>query len=190
MKRKTQDLRGRLLLAGALLAVAGIAWGAGLRPHTSANPSPVATAAPERNAVTLISTAVTPTPYQQVATEVASASAQNSVTASRVVAAPSTVAGEAGMRIFRDPETGEIGPPTAEALAASAESVPVDVTNLKQVTLPDGSVMIDLQGHFQESMIMQIDASGKRSTKCVTDPKASDLKAPVAPAPASTREEK
>jgi hypothetical protein len=35
------------------------------------------------------------------------------------------------------------------------------MSGLQKVTLPDGSIMVDLQGRFQEAMVVQIDANGK-----------------------------
>ena len=100
-------------------------------------------------------------------------------------------AGEAGMRIYRDPETGEIGPPNPQFVPPAESSLSQDATGLKAVTLPDGSVMVDLQGRFQEAMIIQLDANGHPVKNCVSDPEAALKQAPVA-APSQTpqREEK
>lgn len=164
--------RALLLLVGALVAIAGIVWGAGLLPHASgkASAAPVVVATPS-------SAAQTP-----VAPKVAAP-------AQVAQAGPTTVAGSAGMRIFRDPETGENGMPTESASALEGDSNSEDMTGLVQVTLPDGSVMIDLQGRFEESMVVQIDANGQRVQTCTRDPKKVFATAPT-PAQAPQREER
>jgi hypothetical protein len=86
------------------------------------------------------------------------------------------------MRIYRDPQTGEIGPPTSDMVIAVEPGSSEDASNLQQVIRPDGSAMINLQGRFQESMVIQLDANGKRVVRCVTDPKAA-LQQPPSQAP-------
>jgi hypothetical protein len=105
--------------------------------------------------------------------------------AASAVTAPTTVVGAAGMRIFKDPETGEIGMPTADQSAVlETDANSEDMTGLTQVTLPDGSVMIDLQGRFQESMVMQITPSGERVVTCTRD-----VKKTLAQTPTTTQRE-
>jgi hypothetical protein len=81
------------------------------------------------------------------------------------------------MRIFRDPETGEIGPPTTAqatevALEDGAENLEFSSNGLEQVRHADGSVSMDLQGRFQEYLVARKDASGKIHKSCVQGPKA------------------
>ena len=98
------------------------------------------------------------------------------------------MAGEAGMRIFADPQTGEIGPPTTENMSQIARPDD-DFSGLTIVRRADGSKHIDLQGRFQESMIIQLDKNGHKVMNCVPNAQvAKALKmAPVAaPAPATT----
>jgi hypothetical protein len=181
MKRIVKHPR-HLALAAGLIAIAGLAWGAGLRPQVDASapesqvsaPAPVVASAP----VPAPSMPARPAPASVVAAAPAAATAIDA-----------SVAGASGMRIFRDPETGEIGPPSAEALAALPQATPPP-SNLVQVRLPDGSYMVDLQGHFQETMIMSIDANGRRTIECVTDPEAGKIVAPRAPVATAKREEK
>ena len=96
-------------------------------------------------------------------------------------AAPAT----AGMRIYRDPETGELTstPSAADAAAAAKDAELGDATMSEpvQTVLPDGSVMLELNGHGQEYFMMQKDKDGNLVTRCVQDPKAAAA-APVAPA--------
>ena len=63
------------------------------------------------------------------------------------------------MRAFIDPETGLITstPPPGAIVPEEARPEPV----LEQVTLPDGSVMMDLKGTLQDYMVLQLDANGK-----------------------------
>jgi len=81
----------------------------------------------------------------------------------------------AGMRAVIDPETGTISgnvplPSLTDAEKAALE--PATPPVLQQEFLPDGSVMVDLQGTMQEYYVMQIDpTTGKRTVSCVSDPK-------------------
>jgi hypothetical protein len=158
MIRATHRHRALLLLVVALVAIAGIVRSAADRPRADVK-LPAATA----------SVVSAPLP----------AAAPARITHTE----PSTVAGAAGMRIFRDPETGGIAPPNAaESAALENDSNSEDMTGLTQVTLPDGSVMIDLQGRFQESMVMQIAPNGQHVVNCTRDVKKTLSQVPVAPA--------
>lgn len=100
-------------------------------------------------------------------------------TANKVAAAPA--AGSAGMRAYIDPETGQLGtgqlPPLTAEEKAQLEPTGVPV----ETVLPDGSVMIELNGTCQEFTVMKIDPSGKRSVQCVQDPQSA-LQSPAAAA--------
>jgi len=74
----------------------------------------------------------------------------------------------AGMRAYLDPETGTIGAPTTAQSAIAGTRA--DGPTLHEVVLPDGSVMMDLQGTLQDYMIMNIDAKGHRVMRCVPNP--------------------
>lgn len=192
MKRKRKDHRALFLFAGAFCAVVGIAWGAVNHPSARPMPTPVQASRVEASASPVAAMPVSPA-HVPVAAPLADAHLDANghvdmgafpiVDPNRKVIVVNS--GEMGMRIFRDPESGQIGvPPTPEALAAVAESDQnEDMNGLQQVTLPDGSVMVDLKGRFQESMVMQIDANGHRVESCVRDPKQALSKAPVAAAP-------
>ena len=95
------------------------------------------------------------------------------------------------MRIFKDPETGEIGPPTAENAAAIARESepPMDVTNIPQVQLPNGGWELLLDGRIEDAVIMKIDSKGNRVMSCTNDPKTAHKKAAVA-APSPQREDR
>lgn len=166
--------RTLLPLVGALVAIAGIVWGAGLLPHASGKTpaAPVAIAAPAPDAAVQTPVAAKTEARIQVAQ-----------------AQPATVAGSAGMRIFKDPETGEMGLPTESASALETDSNSEDMTGLTQVTLRDGSVMIDLQGRFQESMVIRLDAKGNKVVDCTRHPEKLLSKTP-APTQTLKREER
>jgi hypothetical protein len=155
MKRAT-DPRALLLPTGALVAIAGIVWGAGMLPHAPGK-APAAT--------TPVAAPIASLPASAIPVAAPVVSAPHSA-----VPAPATVAGSAGMRIFKDPDSDTPGAPTAEASALEMDIHSEDDAGLVQVTLPDGSVMIDLQGRYQESMVVQIDAKGYRVVSCSHHP--------------------
>lgn len=162
MIRATHRHRALLLLVGALVAIAGIVWGAADRPRADAK-------LPAAMASVVSAPVAAPLPVAAPA---------------RIARPePSTVAGAMGMRIFRDPETGGISPPNAaESAVLEMDSNSEDMAGLTQVTLPDGSIMVDLQGRFQESMVMQIAPNGQRTVSCGRDAKKTLSQTPVAPA--------
>jgi hypothetical protein len=96
----------------------------------------------------------------------------------------------AGLMAFLDPETGLIGGPIGDL------QVPQDLTQLNgqslltPVTLPNGSVMIDLQGTMQDYMILTIDPLGHRSFRCSTDPREATKPAAPVTTPALTPTER
>jgi hypothetical protein len=99
--------------------------------------------------------------------------------ASSHTTAPAT----AGMRAEIDPETGTIG--TRVALPAIAkDGLPVvedAPAELPITRLADGSIMMDLQGYFQDYALLTIDPSGKRVMTCTPHPRAALRTVPVAP---------
>ena len=103
----------------------------------------------------------------------ASATGPGRVDKQPAVAAPEARPAEAGMRAFLDPESGTLGVPPAQPLfAASDKTAPSSSEQPVQIVLPDGSVMMDLKGTCQEYVVMQLDANGRLSTRCVQDPAA------------------
>jgi hypothetical protein len=181
MKRAVPHRRGSFLFAGAMLVLAGIAWGAAVRTH-AAVPHVAATASHARVAY------VAPAAINAasvMASHVASPAANP-----RLASAPASGLGEAGMRIFKDPETGEIGPPTAEnaAVIASDQEPQLDVATLRQIPLPHGGFKLDLQGRVEDAMVVQLDPQGHKVFTCTKDPQAA-LRQPVQ-APTSMREDR
>ena len=165
MTRATRPL-ALLLVLGAIAAIAGFVGSAGRAPAAAKSTT----------------TAPAPAPFAAVRVVSAPAAPQAALPAPATTVAPATVAGAAGMRIFKDPETGEIGPPDARTVAVDNDGTSRDLTGLQQVTLSDGSVMIDLQGRFQEAMVMQITPDGKRVVTCTQDVKKTLSHPPVSQA--------
>ena len=102
-----------------------------------------------------------------------------------VVAAPAAPAGYralpgitqpapvvAGLMAFLDPETGQLTGPingfTVPDDVARMFAAPVELT---PVTLPNGAVMIDLQGTLQDYYVLTIDPMGRRTIRCVQNPR-------------------
>jgi len=86
----------------------------------------------------------------------------------------------AGLWAFIDPETGQLGGPISNLQVpddiARAYGAQVELT---PVTMPNGSVMVDLQGTLQDYYVLTIDPLGRRSIRCVQD--ARHAHAPAAP---------
>jgi hypothetical protein len=74
----------------------------------------------------------------------------------------------AGLLAFLDPETGLLTGPIGDLRVPDdlnrAFAAPVELT---PVTLPNGSVMVDLQGTLQDYYILNIDPFGRRTVQCV-----------------------
>lgn len=174
----------RQIALGLLAATLGLAG------PSLACPTHEAAAKPAKHAV---SSKVTPRKAIARRKESASrvASARPIVAPARPTPAKAApVSGQSGMRIFRDPETGEIGPPTAAQAAEvaridGAENLEFSSQGLEQVRHADGSVSMDLEGRFQEYLVVRKDASGKIQKSCVQGAKgAKKLIDAPAPAPA------
>jgi hypothetical protein len=101
----------------------------------------------------------------------------------------------AGLVAYIDPSTGGLTTtPTEEQRAAMRSALAALVNDsdegLVEVTLPDGSVMLDLQGRFQEALAVLVAPDGTRHYECVssvpdgasTPPAAAAPPAPAAPA--------
>ena len=93
------------------------------------------------------------------------------------------IAPAAAMRIFKDPESNQIGPPTAQSAAQLSRELPpqVDVSTLPQVKLANGGYELLIDGKVEDAVVMKLDAKGHRVISCVTNQKAA-LQAPAPPA--------
>jgi hypothetical protein len=91
-----------------------------------------------------------------------------------------------GLRFFRDPETGQLRPPTREEAAelnraeadAAQESEPIFVV----VEHPDGMKSVDLQGALMQSVVVTRNIDGSLTFRCVPSRLAASPPA-AAPAP-------
>jgi len=78
----------------------------------------------------------------------------------------------AGLVAFIDPATGGLtSTPTEEQRAALRAALAALVNEsdagLYEVVLPDGTVVMDLQGRFQEAVVVQVAPDGTRNLACV-----------------------
>lgn len=160
--------RLQMIFAGTGAGVAGaIALSLALAPPPSTSavapaPSPVpvaVTPAPVRPAPVVARATVAPAPAP------APAKAQ----------APS--AGMAGMVVAIDPESGELGMPSAEQLAelhlSEADIVSRDQAGVV-VRNADGSLTLDLQGRGQDYAVVRKTADGKLIVGCTDHPEDAD----------------
>lgn len=100
------------------------------------------------------------------------AAAQEEQTAAQSTATAAPVAA-AGLVAYIDPVTGGLtATPTEEQRAAMRTALAALVNDsdegLVEVTLPDGSVMLDLQGRFQEALAVLVAPDGTRHYECVS----------------------
>lgn len=86
-----------------------------------------------------------------------------------------------GLIALIDPETGMLTGPIGDiGIPEDLQRSFAEPVNLTPVALPGGGVMIDLQGTMQEYYVLTIDPLGRRSIRCVSDPrKAASLVGPV-----------
>lgn len=112
-----------------------------------------------------------------------------------LAAAPAAFApASAGMMIARDPETGTWGMPSRidDLVLSEAEENMLSRSSvgLVPVTLPDGSVMLDLQGRFQEFSIARIGPDGRVHHECVSHAGEAHTLLRTPPAPVTAGEER
>lgn len=89
-------------------------------------------------------------------------------------------AAAAGMRAYIDPETGQLGTPASLPPLSTEEKALLEPAQApREVVLPDGSVMLELNGTGQEFTVMHLDAAGNRTVQCVQDPAAVASTAPA-----------
>jgi len=90
-------------------------------------------------------------------------------------------ASEPAMRVFIDPQTGQLREPTPEEARALSEAVrkaaAPEPEDFEPVRHPDGMVSVDLKGAFMSHVIAQRNPDGSFSAWCVPAPRA-DATAP------------
>jgi len=108
--------------------------------------------------------------------------------------APPNAPGAFGMMVGVDPETGRIGKPSAEVrqrLEATLPDPALDrsMDGIDIVHRPDGSMMADLKGRFQDYTVIRITPDGRKIESCVQGPQVETaLQADEKPAPAPQHE--
>ena len=80
-------------------------------------------------------------------------------------------AGQAGLRAFKDPQTGELRSQTPEEMmeAASAKSAPMSGAAKSTFLTPAGGIAAALDETYMSNAIVTKDAAGKVRMQCVTD---------------------
>ena len=95
--------------------------------------------------------------------------------ASSAPEASSTLAGaQAGLRVYKDPQTGEFtDPPPPEAATAAPTERALNRSHEGLVAVPSdvpgGGVRLDLQGRFRSHFIATKDADGKINIRCLPE---------------------
>jgi hypothetical protein len=125
-----------------------------------------------------VAEAVPPAPAVQLAeaAPAAPASASQSVRP-RAARSPQSAPGAVSLRAYLDPETGTFGAPPPQVVETQSAGAPVAEPSV--VTLPSGAEM--LVGSPPDYVFMQIDSTGRRVIRTVSDPKQARL----APIPAA-----
>jgi hypothetical protein len=88
-----------------------------------------------------------------------------------IAVAPAPAAAAAGMRIYRDPETGMIGTPPADEAARLTDPTLEQAGEPTLTLMPDGSLMLELNGTGQEFATITRGADGKPQFRCVQGPR-------------------
>lgn len=80
-----------------------------------------------------------------------------------------------GLRVYRDPISGRLGPPPAGTPPPGLSIIEQQRLNrsdrgLRARSLPNGAVAIDLQGRFRSMAVATTDARGKPAVNCTLTP--------------------
>jgi len=80
-----------------------------------------------------------------------------------------------GMRVYRDPQTGRLGPPPPGVQPPGLSAAELRILNrsdqgLQLRTLPRGGVAVDLQGRYQNMAVATVGADGQAAVNCVLTP--------------------
>jgi len=116
---------------------------------------------------------------------------QHAAAAPTAATATPGTAGAQGLVVAVDPETGRLGLPSADQMLLLSPSERTGLmrttTGLVAVRLPNGAMMINLQGRFMDYSVVGIDSCGRPRLGCVDDAGAlSRWLDAGAPAPAPT----
>ena len=172
----------RWVCAGVLVGLAGtVALAIATAPSRSTAVSAAPAAAPV--------VAVTPAVPVVATTPVPAAPAPVVARAPRAAEKETgIVPGSSGMLIAIDPETGTVGMPSPEQVAEMKLSEDETVSKDGGYTItqrPNGTVVLETNGRFQEYAVIRRTTDGKYVTGCVDDPKHLNT---LVPAPAGLEE--
>ena len=88
------------------------------------------------------------------------------------------VAPDRSMRMYRDPATGAVGPPSAAALRAEASAATTPVASAplveEPVQGPAGGVKVHLRGAHRPAVVRRVEPSGAVVHECVEGGAAAD----------------
>lgn len=97
----------------------------------------------------------------------------------QVVDTKAAANGAPGMRAYKDPKTGKLGPPPPSERSSKASlemdrAVSTESEDLVEVPspVPGGGVMVDLKGRFQSHTKATKDAEGEVTIDCIVEPAA------------------
>lgn len=93
--------------------------------------------------------------------------------------APQTPAASQGMRVYRDPQTGQLGAPPPGVQppglsVAEQHSLNRSDRGLHARTLPGGGVAVDLQGRYQSMAVATVGADGQAAVNCAVTPEQAE----------------
>jgi len=80
-----------------------------------------------------------------------------------------------GLRVYRDPQTGRLGPPPHGVeppvlTAAERRMLSRSDQGLRPRTLPGGGVAVDLRGRYRNMAVATVGADGQAAVNCVLAP--------------------
>ena len=100
-------------------------------------------------------------------------------------AAPKPAAGSANMVVTKDPETGELRPATAEEREKLLGRRPLAKVEHEVITLPDGTVMVELGEDDMSYAVATRNADGSIARSCVHGKEAAKKAATPSAPPAA-----
>jgi hypothetical protein len=102
------------------------------------------------------------------------------VLAAPLETATQTPAAAQGMRVYRDPQTGQLGPPPPGVQPpglsiAEQHMLNRSDTGLQSRALPGGGVAVDLQGRYQSMAVATVGADGQAAVNCAVTPEQAEV---------------